>query len=42
MQNAQSLYALRETAPGEAERARVADVLAARRAVRSAMEAERA
>jgi hypothetical protein len=38
----EDLYALRETAPGEAERARVADVLASLQAVRSAMEAERA
>jgi hypothetical protein len=36
------LYALREQAPGEAERLRVADVLAALHAVRSAMDAERA
>jgi hypothetical protein len=36
------LYALRELAPGEAERLRVADVLAALHAVRSAMDAERA
>lgn len=39
---AQALYELRETAPGEAERARVADMLASLRAVRSAMDAERA
>jgi len=39
---AQTLYALRETAPGEVERARVADVLASLQAVRSAMGAERA
>jgi len=39
---AQALYELRETAPGEVERARVADVLASLQAVRSAMEAERA
>ena len=36
------LYALREQAPGEADRLRVADVLAALHAVRSAMDAERA
>jgi hypothetical protein len=36
------LYALREMAPGEAERLQVADVLAALHAVRSAMDAERA
>jgi hypothetical protein len=36
------LYALREAAPGDAERLRVADVLAALQAVRSAMDAERA
>jgi len=36
------LYALRDTAPGEAERLRVADVLAALHAVRTAMDAERA
>jgi hypothetical protein len=36
------LYALREAAPGEAERLRVADVLAALHAVRTAMDAERA
>ena len=39
---AQELYALRETAPGEAERERVADVLASLQAVRSAMDADRA
>jgi hypothetical protein len=39
---AQELYALRETAPGEAERERVADVLASLQAVHSAMDAERA
>lgn len=39
---AQELYALLETAPGEAERERVADVLASLQAVRSAMDAERA
>ena len=39
---AQDLYAMRETAPGEAERAQVADVLACLQAVRSAMDAERA
>ena len=38
----QTLYALRETAPGEAERARVEDVLASLQAVRSVMDAERA
>ena len=38
---AQELYALRETAPGQAERERVADVLASLQAVRSAMDAER-
>jgi hypothetical protein len=38
----QELYALREMAPGEAERLQVADVLAALHAVRSAMDAERA
>jgi hypothetical protein len=38
----QELYALRETAPGEEERARVADVLASLQAARSAMTAERA
>ena len=39
---AETLYELRETAPGEAERARVAGVLASLQAVRSAMAAERA
>jgi hypothetical protein len=39
---AQTLYELRETAPGEVERARVADVLACLQAVRSALAAERA
>jgi len=39
---AETLYELRETAPGEAERAHVADVLASLQAVRSAMAAERA
>jgi hypothetical protein len=39
---AQDLYAMRETAPGEAERAQVADALASLQAVRSAMDAERA
>jgi hypothetical protein len=39
---ARELYALREIAPGEAERERVADVLASLQAVRSAMDAERA
>ena len=39
---AQELYALLETAPGEAERERVADVLASLQAVRSAMDAEHA
>jgi hypothetical protein len=38
----QALYALRETAPDEMQRARVADVLASLQAVRSAMDAERA
>jgi hypothetical protein len=38
----QTLYALRETAPGEEERGLVADVLASLQAVRSAMDAERA
>ena len=37
-----ALYALREAAPDEEERARVADVLASLQAVRSAMDAERA
>ncbi len=39
---AQTLYAMREGAPNEDERARVADALGSLRAVRSAMEAERA
>ncbi|MGH3154481.1 MAG: hypothetical protein ACRDOB_27670 [Streptosporangiaceae bacterium] len=39
---AQVLYALREAAPDEDRRARVADVLASLQAVRSAMDAERA
>jgi len=39
---AETLYELRETAPGEAEHAYVADVLASLQAVRSAMAAERA
>ncbi len=39
---AQTLYGLREAAPDEAQRARVADVLATLQAVRSAMDAERA
>lgn len=38
----QTLYALREAAPNEDERARVGDVLASLQAVRSAMDAERA
>ena len=38
----QVLYAMREAAPGEEDRARVADVLAALQAARSAMDAERA
>ena len=38
----QTLYALQENAPGEMERAQVADVLASLQAVRSAMDAERA
>jgi hypothetical protein len=38
----QTLYALREAAPNEDERARIADVLASLQAVRSAMDAERA
>jgi len=38
---AQELYALQENAPGEDERARVADVLGALQAVRSTMAAER-
>lgn len=39
---AQNLYALREAAPDDDARARLADVLAALQAVRSAMDAERA
>ena len=39
---AQTLYALREAAPDEDSRAKVADVLASLQAVRSAMDAERA
>jgi outer membrane biosynthesis protein TonB len=39
---AETLYQLRETAPGEAERAWAADVLASLQAVRAAMAAERA
>jgi hypothetical protein len=39
---AQTLYALRETATDPGDQARIADVLAALQAVRSAMEAERA
>ena len=39
---AQTLYALREAAPDEEDRARVADVLASLQAARSAMDAERA
>ena len=39
---AQNLYALREAAPDDDARARVADTLAALQAVRSAMDAERA
>jgi hypothetical protein len=39
---AQTLYAMREAAPDEDERARVADVLGSLQAVRSAMDAERA
>ncbi|MGH3197771.1 MAG: hypothetical protein ACRDOH_25125 [Streptosporangiaceae bacterium] len=39
---AQTLYALREAAPDEDSRARVADALASLQAVRSAMDAERA
>jgi hypothetical protein len=38
----QTLYAMREAAPSEEDRARVADVLAALQAVRSGMDAERA
>jgi hypothetical protein len=37
----QILYALRDTAPGEEERLRVAEVLASLQALRSAMDAER-
>jgi hypothetical protein len=39
---AQTLYTMREAAPDEEERARVADVLGSLQAVRSAMGAERA
>jgi len=39
---AQALYAMREAAPNEDERARVADVLVSLQAARSAMDAERA
>ena len=39
---AQTLYAMREAAPSEDERARVADALRSLQAVRSAMDAERA
>ena len=39
---ARSLYALREQAPDEESRARVADVLAALQAARAAMDSERA
>jgi hypothetical protein len=39
---AQTLYAMREAAPGEQERMRVADALAALQSARSAMESERA
>jgi hypothetical protein len=39
---ARTLYTMREAAPNEDERARVADVLASLHAVRSAMDAERA
>ena len=39
---AQRLYAMRESAPDEDERARVADTLGALQAARSAMDAERA
>jgi hypothetical protein len=39
---AQTLYALRESAPDEENRARAADALASLQAVRSAMDAERA
>lgn len=38
---AQTLYAMREAAPNEDERSRVADVLGSLQAVRSAMDAER-
>jgi hypothetical protein len=38
----QELYAMRETAPDEGERARVSDVLGSLQALRSALEAERA
>jgi hypothetical protein len=38
----QTLYAMREAAPSEDDRARVADILAALQAVRSGMDAERA
>jgi hypothetical protein len=38
----QTLYAMREAAPSEEDRARVADVLASLQAVRSGMDAERA
>jgi hypothetical protein len=38
---AQALYAMRETAPSEMERTRVADVLASLQALRSAVNAER-
>jgi hypothetical protein len=38
----QTLYAMREAAPNEEDRARVADVLASLQAVRSGMDAERA
>jgi len=39
---AQTLYAMREAAPNEEDRARVADVLASLQALRSGMDAERA
>jgi hypothetical protein len=39
---AQTLYALREAAPDDADRARIADTLASMQAARSAMDAERA
>jgi hypothetical protein len=39
---AQTLYAMREAAPNDEDRARVADVLASLQAVRSGMDAERA